>query len=116
MADAVFRQGAPDSYVNYTPGSAVAAGEVLPFFGAAAAGGVAIAHLPIPAATPGAVAVGGGVYEVAGDAAIALGAVVYWNDATNQVTATSTGNKQFGYLVSACSGAGAICLAHHVKA
>src|SRR5262245_11575600 len=111
--EAQFYQGAPTAQVDYTAGSAIAGGEVVGLFGATGAGGVGIAHLPIAAGAVGALATGGGVYRVAGDAAIANGALVYWNDATNQVTATATGNRQFGYLVSACTGAGAYCLAKH---
>jgi predicted RecA/RadA family phage recombinase len=114
--EAQFYQGAVDSHVDYTPGSAVAAGEVVGLFGATGAGGVGIAHLPIAAGVMGSLAVGGGVYRVQGDAAIANGTLVYWNDATNRATATATGNRQLGYAVSACTGVDAYFLVHHTKA
>jgi predicted RecA/RadA family phage recombinase len=111
--EAQFWQGAPTSQVDYTAGAAVAGGEVVPLFGAAAAGGVGIAHLPIAAGAVGSLATGGGVYRVAGDGVINNGTLVYWNDATNQATALATGNRQLGYAVSACTGAGALFLVKH---
>jgi hypothetical protein len=114
--EAIYRSGDP-VFVDYTPGADVPAGEVIAtVVGATAAGGVLIPHLNLSNGVLGSVSVSGGVYEVAGDAAIALGALVYWNDTNNQVTATSTGNRQFGYLVSACTGAGAKCLAYQQPA
>lgn len=115
MPEATFRHGDPVA-VDYTPGTAIAAGQVVALFGAALTGGVAIAHLDIAANTLGAVAVGGGVYEVTADAAIANGALVFWDDTANRVTATATGNRQFGYLVSASTGVGALCWAFHQAA
>lgn len=102
--------------VDYTPGADVPAGEVISLLGAVGAGGVVIPHLPLTSGKAGAVAVAGGVYEVTGDAAIALGALVYWDDVANRVTAVSTNNRQFGYAVQASTGAGAKLLAYHEPA
>lgn len=105
--EAIPRTGDP-IFVPYTPGADLPAGEVVgTVLGATAAGGVLIPHEFIPNGVAGNVAIHGGVYEVAGDAAIAVGTLVYWNDSANQCTATSTGNRQFGYAVTACSGAAA---------
>src|SRR5262245_47466103 len=111
--EAQFWEGSPTAQVDYTPGSAVAGGEVVPLFGAATAGGVGIAHLPIAAGALGSLATGGGVYRVAGDGGIAIGMLVFWNDATNQATQSNVGNRQLGYAVTACTGAGALFLVKH---
>ena len=104
--EAVFVSGDP-RFVDYTPGADVPAGEVIPLLGAAAAGGVGIPHLDMKSGVLGAVAIADGVYSVPGDAAIALGTLVYWNDTSNQAKATSTGNRQLGYAITACTGAAA---------
>ena len=96
---------------DYTPGSAVAAGAVIVL--GAAGWAIGIAHQDIPANTPGSIAVGFGVYKMKGAAALAQGAKVYWDAVAHNLTATSAGNTLFGYLVTACSGAGAYCEALH---
>jgi predicted RecA/RadA family phage recombinase len=95
-----FRQGDP-IFADYTPGSAVAAGDVV------VVGDLAcVAHNAIPASTLGAVAVGGGIYKCTGDAAIAAGVLVYWDDTNNKVTVTAASNKRFGFIApgNSCSG------------
>jgi len=67
---------------------------------------VGVAKQPIPANTPGALAVEG-VFDFAkatgAGTALAVGAVVYWNDTTNVVTTSSSGNKQVGKVVKAAT-------------
>lgn len=104
---AAFKSGCPEM-VNYTPSVAVVAGEVV-----VTSGTTRIAHLAIAAGILGALGATGGVYEVAGDAAIVADAKVYWVDATNKVTETAGANKVFGVTVSACSGNGALCNVRH---
>lgn len=95
-------------FADYTPGSAVAAGAVVVLNNMPV-----VAHVDIAANELGAVAVWGGVYEATGDAAISVGKKVYWDDTNNKVTETSSGNKGFGWTVSACSGNNATCLVLH---
>ena len=79
--------------VDYTPGSAVSAGDVV------VVGDLAlIAHADISASAKGSLAAGGGTYKVTADAAISAGKKVYWDDSADKVTETSTSNKVFGYL------------------
>jgi hypothetical protein len=105
MATARFKFGNP-LMVKHTPGSAVAAGDVIELV--AATGLVGIAHTNIPANVTGNLSVGPGVYEVVGDAAIDAGDKVWWNGA-GKVTETSTTNPAIGWLVSACTGDNAKC-------
>lgn len=107
--EAIFVQGDP-SMLDYTPGSAVAGGSIevigdLPL----------VAHRDIAANEKGALAAFGGVYRILADAAISQGVKVYWNDSTNRVTVTASGNKVFGYVVpgGASSGAGAYATVFH---
>lgn len=106
-SEARFLHGEP-LMVDHTPGSAVSAGQVV-----VTADTPRIAHLDIAANTLGALAAGGGVYEVAGDAAIAADKKVYWNNTANKVTETATSNKVFGVTVTACTGDGALCQVRH---
>ncbi|AMV18255.1 DUF2190 family protein [Planctomyces sp. SH-PL14] len=108
MPQAFFHQGTP-LMVDHTPGGAVAAGDVV-----VTADSVRIAHLPIAAGDLGALAAGGGVYMVAGDAAIAADKVVYWNDSANKVTEDSSAGKVFGITVTACSGDAALFAVRHI--
>lgn len=97
---AVFVRGEDVLMVNYTPsGVDIAAGDVVIVNEA-----VLIAHRPIDDGELGALAISGGTYKVAGDAAIAVGKKVYWNDSANKVTETVSGNKYFGKAVEACTG------------
>lgn len=107
MAQATAVHGDP-IFADYTPGSAVSAGDVvvqnnLP----------GVAHVDIAASELGALAVFGGVYLCTGDAAISVGKKVYWDDTNNKVTETSSGNKGFGWTVSDCSGDGSTCRVFH---
>ena len=109
MAQAVFKYGSPDT-VYYTPTVAVAAGDVI-----VTADTTRIAHIPIAANILGALGASGGVYQVAGDAAIAADKKVYWVDATNKVSesAAAGANKVFGTTVTACTANAALCHVRH---
>jgi predicted RecA/RadA family phage recombinase len=95
MYETVFIQGEP-VMVAYTPGVAIAAGQVV-----VQNNMVGIAHQPIAANALGDLAVMGGVYQCTADAAILVGKKVYWDDTNNKVTETVGSNKVFGWTVSA---------------
>lgn len=80
--------------LDYTPsGSAVTGGTVV------VVGDMPlVAHRDIAVGEQGALAAGGGVYEVVANGALAAGVKVYWDNTANKVSATSTGNKVFGYM------------------
>ena len=59
-----------------------------------------VAHRPIVNNTLGAVAGGGGVYDVVNLNNSANGAKVYWDDSANKVTSVSTNNALFGFIAS----------------
>jgi len=92
MGQADFSHGQP-LMVDYTPGAAVVAGQVvvlaeIPF----------VAHSPIDASRLGALAAGGGVYEGTSDGTVDNpGVKVYWNDTADKFTTTASGNKRFGW-------------------
>jgi len=99
MAQAVFvHEGAS---IDYTPAADVAAGDVV-----VQGDLVGVAKLDIKANKLGALAVEG-VFDFAkatgAGTAIAVGAVVYWNDAANQATTVAAGNKLLGKSVRAAS-------------
>jgi hypothetical protein len=105
MAEATFRHGDP-VMADYTPtGGNVTEGQVV-LLGSVTAntageGAVAgIAHRPITNSTLGALAVGGGVYDVVNLNNAANGKKVYWDDTNNKVTTVSTNNAVFGYIVA----------------
>jgi len=85
--------------IDFTPAADVAAGDVV-----VQGDLVGVAKLDIKANKLGALAVEG-VFDFAkatgAGTAIAVGALVYWNDAANQATTTATGNKQIGKSVRA---------------
>jgi predicted RecA/RadA family phage recombinase len=87
--------------VEYTPGTAVSAGDVI-----VQGGLVGVALQAIPANTVGSLAVAGVfdfVKATGSGTAITAGASVYW-DASNQVaTTTSSGNTLIGKAVKAAS-------------
>lgn len=107
MPDTLYRQGEP-LMVDHTPGTAVALGDVRLLTDI-----VLISHRPISANVKGAMAAGGGVYTVTGDAAIAAGKKVWWNNTTKKITETATGNKVFGYTLTACAADNGTCEAVH---
>ena len=89
--------------VDYTPGSAVAAGDVI-----VQGELVGVARTPIAANALGSLAVDG-VFDFAkatgGGTAITAGANVYWDDTNNVATTTATGNKLIGKCVKAAADA-----------
>lgn len=105
MADTTFRHGDP-LMVDYTPAAGdVSAGEVVVLVSISAnttGAGVCtgIAHRDISNSVQGAVAVGGGVYDVVNLSNAADYAIVYWDDTAKKVTTTSTNNGQFGFIVA----------------
>lgn len=109
MAEATFRHGSP-VMIDHTPGGGdVAAGQVVVLgevtANTAGEGAIAcVAHRPITNNTLGALAAGGGVYDVVNLNNAADGAKVFWDDSTNKVTTTSTNNAVFGYIVSGGAG------------
>ena len=97
MATATFVQ--EGGAVDYTPGSAVAAGDVV-----VQGDLVGVARTPIAASARGALAVAG-VFEfpkaTGTGKAIAAGKKVYWDAANKQATETSSGNTYLGKTVAA---------------
>ena len=94
--EAIFRH--EGDFVDYTPGAAVSAGEVV-----VQGTMVGVATKDIAASTRGALRVGG-VFDFAkGSGAITAGALVYWNDTANQATTTASGNKLIGPAVEAAA-------------
>lgn len=94
---AQFRSGNP-VMGEYTPGAAVSAGDVV-VLGEMPC----VAHAAIAANELGALAAGGGIYRVTAAGPLAAGALVYWDDTNNKVTATATGNKAFGFVAPGSS-------------
>lgn len=77
---------------TYTAGDVIVCGQI-----------PCVAHEDIPAYTGGttrdALSVGNGVYKMVADGALAIGQIVYWDATNKKVTATSSGNKIFGFIV-----------------
>lgn len=105
MAD--FKHGDP-IMVEHVPGSAIAVGDVV-----VTADTARIAHLAIPAGSLGALAAGGGVYEVVGNGLIAADRKVWWVAADSKITLTASTHRVFGVTVTACGGDGQTCLVRH---
>lgn len=91
------------SSIDYTPGSAVTAGQVV-----VQGELVGVAKVDIPAGTLGALAVAG-VFDfpkaTGAGTAIGVGANCYWNAAAQQATTSSSGNKLIGKCVRAAADA-----------
>ncbi len=85
--------------IDYTPGAAVAAGDVI-----VQGELVGVARTPIAANALGSLAVEG-VFDftkaAGASTALTVGANVYWDDTNNRVTTTATGNKLIGKVVKA---------------
>ncbi len=109
---ATFVHGNP-IMVDHTPASDVAAGEVLVL-----TDGIRIAHKAIAAGVKGAVAAGGGVYDLdkaaGGGTALTDGDTVYWDDTNNEGEYDATGNKKFGLAIGAVADAGTTIRAQHI--
>lgn len=91
--EAAFVHGSP-IMLDYTPSGAVAAGEVvivgvLPL----------VAHNAIEANALGAVAAGGGVYDLVAAGNYSPGAKVYWNTSANKITTGVGSHPHFGFIV-----------------
>lgn len=101
MAQATFVQDG--DAIDYTPVADVAAGDVI-----VQGDLIGVARQPIAANTLGSLAVTG-VFDFAKLAALvlAIGALVYWDDAANVATNVSAGNKLLGKVVKAAAGADA---------
>jgi predicted RecA/RadA family phage recombinase len=101
MPDAVFKHGNPDHY-DYSPGANTAPGTVV------VVGTMTIITTrrigQFKTSEKGAAAMGG-VWEMTADGALAAGAVVYWNNTSKKVSATSAGNTKFGYIAPGSSSA-----------
>jgi predicted RecA/RadA family phage recombinase len=101
MAQATFVQDGES--IDYTPVADVAAGDVV-----VQGDLVGVAKLDIKANKLGALAVGG-VFDFAKLAGLvlAVGTIVYWDDAANVATNVAAGNKQIGKVVRAAAAADA---------
>jgi hypothetical protein len=112
MPEATFRHGDP-VHMDYTPAAGnIAAGQVV-LLGNTTGLTCGIAHLDIVNNALGALAVGGGIYDVTMITNIAPYTVVYWDDTNNKVTSTSTNNAKFGYLLEGNTGANTVVEAVH---
>jgi predicted RecA/RadA family phage recombinase len=99
MAQATFVQDG--ECIDYAPVADVAAGDVV-----VQGDLVGVAKRDIPANTPGSLAVGG-VFDFAKLAGLvlAVGTLIYWDDAANVATNVSAGNKLLGKAVRASAAA-----------
>src|SRR5688572_32759820 len=103
MPEATMRQGAPQM-IDHTPsGGNVTAGQVV-LLGNLTGISCGIAHQDITNNTLGALAAGGGVYDVVMLSNLADYALAYWDDSTNKLTSTSTNNAVFGVVVGGGGG------------
>jgi hypothetical protein len=112
MPEATFRHGDP-TYQDHTPAAGnIAAGQVV-LLGNLTGLGLGVAHLDITNNTLGAIAVGGGIYDVTMLTNLAAWATVYWDDTNNKVVSTSTNNATFGVLMTGGTGANTVVEALH---
>ena len=96
MAQATFRAGKP-LMLDYTPSSAVNAGDVV-----LSGNRPLIAHTDIAANTKGSVAAGGCVYDATAGEALNAGDKVYWDDASKKIKKTVGAGQthyHFGFVV-----------------
>jgi predicted RecA/RadA family phage recombinase len=110
MTQARFIQGSVET-MDYTPGSAVTAGDVVAF-----GNGVAIAHSDIEADRLGALAIGGGTYDFAKSGSsgpvFAVGDGVFWNDSSE--VAETSGGLYIGKCVQAAGASDTTVRVHHI--
>lgn len=113
MAEAIFRHGDP-LMIDYTPAAGnVAAGQVV-LAGNTTGLTCLIAHVDLVNNVQGAMAAGGGVYDVTNLNNAANYAKVWWDDSVNKVTTVSTNNALFGWVVAnGGGGANTTCRAKH---
>jgi predicted RecA/RadA family phage recombinase len=91
-----------DCHIDYTPGAAVAAGDVVVLNDL-----VAVANRPIAANALGAVTIDGVHSMPKATGAIGQGAIVYWDATAGNVTTTASGNKRAGKAAAAALSADA---------
>jgi hypothetical protein len=113
MADANFRHGDP-IMIDYTPAAGdVAAGQVV-LIGNTAGLTCGVSHRPITNNVQGALAMGGGIYEMVNLNNAAVGTKVWWDNTAKKVTTTSTSNALFGFVVErGGGGANTVCDVYH---
>ena len=111
--EATFRHGDP-VMVDYTPSAGdISAGEVV-LVGNTTGWTCGVAHRDITNTELGALAAGGGVYDVKVASNYAVGTKVYWDDTNSVLTSTSTNMSQFGLTVEAAAAANAVVkVLHH---
>lgn len=85
--------------IDYTPGSAVAAGDVV-LMGSV---GIGVAQTAIAANVKGSLIVDGVIEHAKASGAISAYAKVYWDNTNKVLTATSSGNTLAGYAVAAAA-------------
>ncbi len=105
MAMAIMKHGDP-TFQDYTPSANVAAGDVV-LLGNTGGLSCGIAHMPIANAVLGALAIGGGIYDVVGIGNYAAWTKVWWDAANSKVTTTCTTNALFGYTLAQMTAANA---------
>lgn len=97
---------------DYTPGSAVDAGDVIVIDG-----WPYVAHQDIPANTLGSLAIRGGIYDVIKDGTsgptITDGEPIYWIENDELATDDGVGNVHFGKAVEAASDSASRVRVHH---
>jgi hypothetical protein len=113
VAEATYRHGDP-LMVNYIPAAGdIAAGQVV-LLGNTAGLTCGVAHVPISNNVLGALAMGGGVYELTNLNNAANYAKVWWDDTNNKVTTVSTNNALFGFVTeNGGGGANTVCRVRH---
>lgn len=109
--EARFAHGDP-IMIDYTPVTAIPAGTVIPGSGTGLTS--LIAHHDLEANEVGAVAAGGGVYEMINNSNSANNVLMYFDNVTKKATATATGNSRLGYIVrDGGRGVDSLCLILH---
>lgn len=112
-AQAIFRHGEP-VMIDYTPAAGDVTGGDVVLLGNTTGLTCGIAHHDIANNTTGALASGGGVYDVLNLNNAANYAKVWWDDTNNKITTVSTNNAQFGFVISGGGGgANTVCRARH---
>jgi len=112
MATITFRHGDP-VMMDYTPGSAVSAGEYVEL-GNLAGLTCGVTHKDIAASELGALAVGGGVYDVKFALNTNVGDKLHYSTGLAALTTTSTNASQFGYALETTSAVNTTAKALHV--
>lgn len=107
MPDATFKRG-EYATVDYTPGAAVTAGDIV-LLGNTTGICNGIAHSDIANGVLGTLAVGGAAqYDIKVASNYAAWTKVYWDDANNVATSTSTNMSLLGFTTEASAAANSI--------